>query len=353
MRDQDDETDFGNSRSVDDLLFKLCTQDTERRTWLDTSRAECASHYDAFPFDLEFPMPSTPLYFSSYYGLYGMTKRLLDHGQDVNVEVGIYGAPLHASCWGGHSDVARLLLDHGAEINRKSHSEGITALHFASERGDASLVRLLLDRGAIIHIQDGYGESPLVLACQSGDLETMELLLDHGASIEPADSSCHAPLVTAIIYQRYPAIKLLLDRGADIDRFSWDCVDLTSALHYCAENGQTETAALLLDRGANIDIENSEGVTPLKMVVQYQMFEMVKLLVDRGASVFVRDKEGLTPLEYFQKYREEGHEIIAILTKAEEEQRRKYSTEPNQQDSTGSGSVSDVTTKAEETQESI
>ena len=426
MRDQDDEIDFGNSRSVDDLLFKLCTLDTERRDWLNTYRAVNAPHYSTLFYYVEDSLESTPLYFASFYGLYRMTERLLDHGQDVNAEGGPYGAPLNAGCLGGHRDVARVLLDRGAEINRKSHDYGLTALHLASESGNVSVVRLLLDRGASIHLQDSYGDSPFICACRSGDCETMELLLDHGASIEPADSShqtpllaavrwerysaikllldrgasihlqnedgdspftyacrsgdceimkllldhgasiepadslCLSPLMAAVISERYSAIKLLLDRGADIDQLSWSAIGLASALRYCARYGKTETAALLLDRGANIDIEDDEGETPLKMAIQSQKIEMVKLLVERGANVFVRDEEGPTPLEYSQKHynltldlemkeEQEIYEgIIAILTKAEEAQRRKHSTESSQQDSTGPGSVSDEATDAME-----
>ena len=363
MRDQDDEFDFGNSRSIDDLLFKLCTLGTERRHWLNTFRAVNASRYDAFYNCYKPGLPSTPLYFTSSYGLFRMTERLLDHGQNVNAEGGAFGTPLNAGCLGGHTDVARVLLDRGAEINRKAHRYGLTALHLASRSGNVSLVKLLLDRGACIHIQDKNGHSPFIYACQSGDCERMKLLLDHGASIEPADSSCRAPLMTAIeseIYPAGPAIKLLLDRGAEIDQFSQSSVGLASALHYCACHGMTETAALLLDRGGTIEIQNSRGETPLRLAVKYQRSEMVEMLVERGADVFARDNEGLTPFEYALtgtdlrvRDLQAKRGVVAILTKAEEAQRRKQNTESNQQDSTGSGSVSDVTTKAEETQEGI
>ena len=362
MRDQDDEFDFGNSRSIDDLLFKLCTLGTERRHWLDTSRAfNPPRKYGYFP-DVEF-LPTTPLYFTSAYGLYKMTERLLDHGQDLNANGGDFGVPLNASCSGGHSEVARLLLDRGAEINRKSHLLGLTALHLASQFGNVSLVKILLDRGASIHIQDKNGHSPFIYGCQSGDCERMKLLLDHGASIEPADSSCRAPLMTAIeseIYPAGPAIKLLLDRGAEIDQFSQSSVGLASALHYCACHGMTETAALLLDRGGTIEIQNSRGETPLRLAVKYQRSEMVEMLVERGADVFARDNEGLTSFEYAltgTDFRERDlqakREVIAILTEAEEAQRRKHSTDPSQQDSMGLGSVIEVAAEDEETEESI
>ena len=356
MGDQDHQTDFGNSCSVDDLLFKFCTRDTERswRDWFNTSRAVNASRKVDFLPGLEF-LPPTPLYFTSYYGIYRMTERLLDHGQDLNAKGGDFGAPLNASCLGGHTEVARLLLDRGAEINRKSHHLGMTALHLASQSGNVSLVRLLLDRGASVDIKDENGESPFVYACKSGECEIMELLLELGASIEKEDLSLHNPLMAAVIGERHSAIKFLLDRGADINQI----FSSTSALHHCAYQGRTETAALLLDRGANIDIENSERETPLILAVQSPAFKMVRFLIERGADVFVRDNKGVTPLEYAQTRTgrrwvlEAKHELIDILTQAEEAQRRKHSTEPNQQDSTGSRSVRDVTTKAEETQESI
>lgn len=355
MRDQDEATDYGNSHSVDDLLLKLCTQNVERRGWLLTPH-----EFDAFgsTFDPD-DMPSTPLYYTSHHGLYRMTERLLDDGQNVDAEGGPAGTPLKASCKGGHRDVVRLILDRGAEINRKSARVGSTALHLASAAGKTLLVQLLLDRGASLHIQDELGDTPLVFACRAGDCETMELLLDHGASIEPADNSSNAPLVAAAESGEYSAIELLLDRGANIDQLSGKFL-LETALHHCALYGDMDIAVLLLDRGANIDIRDSRGRTSLMIAADWSKLAMVKLLVERGANVFVRDGEGQTALDCTRNPSSRGFgdeqkekETIAILTEAEEAWRRKHPTESSQQDVTGPGSVVDLATDAMDIDESI
>lgn len=53
--------------------------------------------------------------------------------------------------------------------------------------------------------------------------------------------------------------------------------------------GHTETANLLLDRGANITAIDVDGMTPLMHAVSNDHVHIVKLLMDRGAPVNIRN----------------------------------------------------------------
>lgn len=72
------------------------------------------------------------------------------------------------------------------------------------------------------------------------------------------------------------------------------CVDENrrSGLHYAAGCGSAETAALLVAAGANVNLRDAEGFTPLHLAVGYSHTPVVSLLLDAGADPEVRDAQG-------------------------------------------------------------
>jgi uncharacterized protein len=77
-------------------------------------------------------------------------------------------------------DVARVLVAHGADVKSVA-KYGLTPLHCAAGRGDASLVRYLLDEGADVNASYESGETPLHCAAARGDTAVVRLLLARGA----------------------------------------------------------------------------------------------------------------------------------------------------------------------------
>ena len=264
-----------------------------------------ASHEGAFTESEEYP-PTTALYLAAYHGFYEIATLLLDSGQDIDEQGGSFGAPLLVACSERNLDVARLLLDRGANIEVKSpfHHQG--ALHLISKDDLVEIMKFLLDHGASVDIEDREKNTPLVLAVKRGQCELIKTLLDHGANIERSGHLGFTPLITAVLSLKYSVVNLLLDRGANIDTIG-EVEDLTSALHICAYCGATygfmPIATLLLDRGANANLSNAAGLTPLIMALQRQRLEMSSLLLDRGADIFARDKKGRTVLQVARRQR--------------------------------------------------
>jgi len=67
-------------------------------------------------------------------------------------------------------------------------------------------------------------------------------------------------------------------------------------LLYAARDGRTESAKLLLDAGAKIDLADANDLTPLLTAVLNGKLSTAKLLLERGSNVNVHDWYGRTPL---------------------------------------------------------
>src|SRR5687767_13975433 len=81
------------------------------------------------------------------------------------------------------NDVAavRALLRQGADVNA-AQGDGMTALHWAAQRGNAELARLLLDSGASLTAGTRIGHyTPLHVAARAGHADVVRVLLDKGA----------------------------------------------------------------------------------------------------------------------------------------------------------------------------
>ncbi len=64
-----------------------------------------------------------------------------------------------------------------------------------------------------------------------------------------------------------------------------------------ARRGNVSLATLLLDAGAQLEIADTKGETPLRRAVNCSQSGMVNLLLARGADPLTQDRHGRTPLD--------------------------------------------------------
>jgi len=68
-------------------------------------------------------------------------------------------------------------------------------------------------------------------------------------------------------------------------------------LMYAVTYRHKDMAELLISNGAEVNIENEDGYTPLMLSAQYR--EIVEFLISKGADVSAKDKDGHT-FEYYE-----------------------------------------------------
>lgn len=161
----------------------------------------------------------------------------------------------------------------------------------------------LIDAGADVNADGGL---PLREACVRREWDVVQSLIRHGADVNSRDGVGNGPLHNAAVMARDEAglavIKALLAKGADVNSRG---IGGFTPLHSACEGGRVEAARLLLDHGADVHATDRtlSTRTPLHVVCDRLdvdpevSLELLTLLVERGAEVNIRDRDGITPLD--------------------------------------------------------
>ncbi|KAM9196888.1 NF-kappa-B inhibitor epsilon isoform 1-T1 [Mergus octosetaceus] len=159
-----------------------------------------------------------------------------------------------------------------------------TPLHLAVYLEQPSVVEALMRKGVNPGLQDRNGNTPLHLACEQQYLYCAQQLLQGTA--EPPE------------------------HHQDLQLQNWQGL---ACLHISTLKGNIEMMSLLLQRGANIDVqEGTSGKTPLHLAVECCNRRVVQFLLHNGAYVDAQMYNGCTPLHLAVCHRDAA--IAAILS---------------------------------------
>ena len=242
---------------------------------------------------------------------------LLNNNADVNAEDEDHVTLLHLACTYKKLDLALVLMDHGAIVD-VMNKQGQTPLHVlirdmgffygrANFKNVEDIARLLLERGANANARDKDNATPLHLASAGFALPLAPLLLDCGANASAKDNLGQAPLHRLIPNSCFDSeedilgsVHLLLTDGVDVNA---ETEGGATALHLAFDDHKLKIAKVLFNNGANPNVKNNLGETPLNRLLKSTNFredshlDAVQLLLEHGANPNVQDKDGVTSLQ--------------------------------------------------------
>jgi ankyrin repeat protein len=142
--------------------------------------------------------------------------------------------------------VNKYLLDRSLRIvNTKDRGTGEGALHIVARRSDALYLRVLLQADDInTNLQDGRGNTALLIAVEQDWGEGVGILIKYHANVNLANSRGETPLIRAVQVHNPELVRQLLAAGADPDRADYGSGK--SARDYAREGTRYPTIAKLL-----------------------------------------------------------------------------------------------------------
>ncbi len=187
------------------------------------------------------------------------------------------------------------------------------ALIAAAEAGDLATLRRLLDAGTPVDARDGRGRTALLAATHRNQVAAARLLMERAADVNAKDDIQDSAFLYAGAEGRLEILRMTLAVGADLkstNRYGG------TALIPAAHHGHVETVRELLKTKIAIDHVNRLGWTALLEAILLgdggtAHTEIVRLLVAAGADVNLPDRDGVTPLAHAQQRGQRG--IAEIL----------------------------------------
>jgi len=132
-------------------------------------------------------------------------------------------------------------------------------------------------------------------AIHQSNIENLSSLIDAN-SIENSDKDGRTALLHAVLSKNLKVMKYLITLGCQInvsDKNGW------SPLHYAAQSGNLEMAQILIDSKIQVDMVDHYGNTALGRAVFNSKGdgEMIKLLLKNGADPNLSNNAGISPLK--------------------------------------------------------
>lgn len=225
----------------------------------------------------------TPLHLAVEAGHVAMVRYLLDMGTDIAASDPRSGQAIHLAARCGSTEMLSLLLDRGAAIDSAMFN-GDQPLHVASQHPDrANVIRLLCSQGADIEAKMDRGFTPLYYSSSHNHVDNMKALLELGATHSPQGLSI---LGIAVRRGYLQATHLLLERGVDLNCPIYgeqtalhrlvEAYRVVSLEHYHLRK-YADVVELLLENGAEVNLQDSNGDTPLHCLCAHSEIPMSEL----------------------------------------------------------------------------
>lgn len=189
--------------------------------------------------------------------------------------------------------MARFLVAVGVDPNIVSEAKApLLAAAAFRPAPDRELIRALISKGADVHAATPNGQTVLTGLILRKINDLIPVVIAAGSSVNKKTGG-YTPLCTAASCGNVEAARILLDKGADINLASGP--QENAPLHFAVSQRPSDLTILLIERGANMNVKNKDGETPL-LYAMHRGTTSSQVLAEKGADVNASNLGGVTPL---------------------------------------------------------
>ena len=241
------------------------------------------------------------LFFYATDGNIAAVKALLQAKANISERFDDGATALHVACERGHHELALALLEFDSACVDEADEDGQTPLHYAIDNNNLECACILVSHGANSKIKDSEDMTPLDYA-RPDQMKALNKYLDTeddeqspGPSCGQEEAGAASSLFKATFDGNVTAVEALLQAKANIsERFD----DGATALHVACERGHDKVVSALLEfDSACVDEADEDGQTPLHYAIDNHMMQCAHILISHGADLTLQDDDGLTPLD--------------------------------------------------------
>ncbi|XP_023314985.1 ankyrin-2-like [Trichogramma pretiosum] len=223
------------------------------------------------------------------------------------------------ACLCGNVDMMQWFIDQGVDVNHLSADDS-TPLHSVTHSFNIDAVIMLLSNGADLNGKIWQDFTPLNLFCLKMSLElpirnhsywlsTIQVLLQYNSDVNTQDEDGNSPLLNLFYDKAYGmcpaqqvALEMLLNYNVDLAHVNKKGKSVLHLLPCWKIDGEgmvnveemyfrksdptvIEVVKMLLQRGADVNIQDHDGNSPLDVAISYCNYDVVEILLEHGACI--------------------------------------------------------------------
>jgi len=211
-----------------------------------------------------------------------LVKKLLDAGASRETRKADGTSLLASAISEGAFASAKVMIEEGVDVHGHDSSMRPT-LHLAIDNEQYDLLELLLEGGVDASLVDEHLVPALILALRNQDLQAADLLMKYRADPNATAADRRAALTLSLENKQFEFSQALLDAGAN--PLAYSSKDLPPIHHVLAfEDAPLSLLRGLVQAGADVNVLNPKGFTPLEMVLHRKQYIFAKLFLESGAN---------------------------------------------------------------------